>query len=616
MTGRTRRVTRRKRETCTECSLRRQKCDRQVPCGRCVKRGVAEKCSVLWDKRGGEATHRSHAHLSVSEGEDQSITGSPQFGASSASWRSHPRLQYVFTSPTSPQQRMSPGWGGAVLTSPSPDAVSYEEYLETLLPSRHQIQCLIDYHELYLLWYHGSYHGPTFQCVLRTATIDEADNARLDIARLDLQWIALLLSIMVGSLVCAPSAQVEEWGFHCVEVSELALVWYKACVNCLNRANYSAKQSIYSVQAIATLALSAHILDQSAELSVLRGAATQIARRLGLDQLEHNSRLDTATPTSSDADRHVLLQRETGRRLWFQLCVQDWLLLPFAESHMIDPLQFTSCKPANRNFLTMDLIDEGCPTYVSYTNYLFQIAKLMAKHHEAVLRSSTLLTKYEHTIDYDHRLRALASKAMPTYFDVGNPVDPAWPDWTIWARRSLTVCFAHKMIMIHRRFLRKSFEVAAFSATRSTCLAAARTILKEAQTRDMDGPTIWVDEAYCASAGAVLCLDMLHRSPTDSLFQKHADLVRQCINRLHRYSWGSIAARGARVLEFILDNIKAGKSLTIGTELSEALQSAGFGQMQHDGGTNEAGSVDVFPPPAGMSNKFLFEELFQTRDQN
>lgn len=554
--------------------------------------------------------------MSISEGEDESVTGSPQFGASSASWRSHPRLQYVFSSPTSPQQRKSPACNGGDFTNPSPDAVSYEDYLETLLPSRHQIQCLIDYHELYLLWYHGSYHGPTFQSVLRSAILDKTDNASLDTARLDLQWMALLLSIMVGSLVCAPSAQVEEWGFHCVEVSELALVWFKACVNCLNKANYSAKQSIYSVQAIATLALSAHILDQSAELSVLRGAATQIARRLGLDQLEHNPCLDTATPTSSDADRHRLLQRDTGRRLWFQLCVQDWLLLPFAESHLIDPLQFTACKPANRNFLTMDLIDEGCPTYVSYTNYLFQIAKLMAKHHEAMLRSSTLLTKYEHTIDYDHRLRTLASKAMPKYFDVGKPVDPAWPDWITWARRSLTVCFAHKMIMIHRHFLRKSFEVTTFSATRSTCLAAARTILKEAQTRDMDGPTIWVDEAYCASAGAVLCLDLLHRSPTDSLFQNHADLVRECISRLHRYSWGSIAARGARVLEFILDKIETGKPLTIDAELSQVLQMVGSEQTPNTDGVDEACLVDVFPPPAGMSNKFLFGELFQIRHQS
>ncbi|KAJ2968442.1 hypothetical protein NQ176_g9179 [Zarea fungicola] len=533
-----------------------------------------------------------------------------QSGVSPAACRSHPRLQYVFTSPASPHQQKSPDWGGGELASSSLDALSYEEYLGTLLPSRHQIQCLIDYHELHLLWYHGSYHGPTFQSVLRGAIPGEGDSATLEIARLDLQWIALLLSIMVGSLACAPSAQVEDWGFHCVEVSELALVWFKACVNCLNKANYSAKQSIYSVQAIATLALSAHILGQSAELSVLRGAATQIARRLGLDQLEHNACLDTATPTSSDADRHRLLQRETGRRLWFQLCVQDWLLLPFAESHMIDPLQFTSCKPANRDFLTMELIDEGCPTYVSYTNYLFQISKLMAKHHEAVLRSSTMLTKYEHTIDYDHRLRALASKAMPRYFDVGKPVDPDWPGWITWARRSLTVCFAHKMIMIHRHFLRKSFEVAAFSATRSTCLAAARTILKEAQTRDMDGPTIWVDEAYCASAGAVLCVDMLHRPPTDSQFQNHADLVRECISRLHRYSWGSIAARGARVLGFILDKIETGKWSTAEAEFSQVLQSAGFEQIQNRDDVNEA-DLDVFPPPAGMSNKFLFEELFQ-----
>lgn len=443
---------------------------------------------------------------------------------------------------------------------------------------------------------------------------DQTDGATLDIAQLDLQWMALLLSIMAASLVCAPSAQIEEWGFHSVEVPELAAVWFKACINCLNKANFSAKRSIYSVQTIATLAMSAHILDQSAELSVLRGAATQIARSLGLDQLDHDTRLDIVTSASSEADKHMLLQRDTGRRLWFQLCVQDWISLPFTESYIIDPLQFTSCKPANRNFLTMELVDEDCPTYISYTNYLCQIAKLMAKHHEAVLRSSTLLTKYEQTLDYDYRLRALATKAMPKYFHVVEPIDPEWPDWIPWARRSLTVCFAHKMIMIHRAFLRKSFENAAFSATQSTCLAAAKTILKEVQTRDMDGPTIWIDEAYCASAGVVLCLDILHRSTTDALFQNHVDLVRECISRLHRCSWSNVAARGARVLTFLLDKMETGTGSIADIELSDVLEMTGYEQFYDIESVHLGDLAEVFPPPAGMRNKYLFGELLQIKN--
>ncbi|KAK2616676.1 hypothetical protein QQS21_000499 [Conoideocrella luteorostrata] len=561
--------------------------------------------------------HRRHDALPISPSsrDADSVAGSPQFRVTSGSWTSHPRLQYSFTSPARPRNRKSSGRSGeaghdVLLAAVTDTAAPYEDYLQALLPSKHQIYYLVDYHELYLLWYHGTYHGPTFRVELQSAMRDDTEGANLDIAQLDLQWMALLFSIMAASLVCSPSAQIEEWGFHCAEVSELASAWFKACINCLNRANYSARRSIYSVHAIATLAMSAHVLDQSPELSVLLGAATQIARSLGLDQLDDDARVDSVTATSSHADRHKTLQRETGRRLWLQLCVQDWISLPFTESHTIDPLQFTTCKPANRNFLTMDPIDEVCPTYVSYTNYLFQIAKLMAKHHEAVLRSSTLLTKYEHTLDYDYRLRTLATKAMPRYFHVMEPIDPAWPDWIPWARRSLTICFAHKMIMIHRAFLRKSFGNAAFSATRSTCLAAAKTILKEAQTRDIEGPTIWIDEAYCASAGVVICLDILHRPPTDALFQTHVDLVRECISRLHRCSWSAVAVRGARVLTILLDKVGTGEGSTADIELSQVLEMTG--SHLHDTETVLLDDfAEVFPPPVGMRNKYLFEELFQ-----
>ncbi|KAH8700080.1 hypothetical protein BGW36DRAFT_373326 [Talaromyces proteolyticus] len=51
----THRETRRKRETCIECSLRQQRCDRQIPCERCEKRGVAERCTLSWDEQSDES---------------------------------------------------------------------------------------------------------------------------------------------------------------------------------------------------------------------------------------------------------------------------------------------------------------------------------------------------------------------------------------------------------------------------------------------------------------------------------------------------------------------------------------------------------------------------------
>ncbi len=39
------------RQTCTRCSQRRQKCDRQSPCSRCVQNGEAALCTTIWVDR-------------------------------------------------------------------------------------------------------------------------------------------------------------------------------------------------------------------------------------------------------------------------------------------------------------------------------------------------------------------------------------------------------------------------------------------------------------------------------------------------------------------------------------------------------------------------------------
>jgi hypothetical protein len=139
-------------------------------------------------------------------------------------------------------------------------------------------------------------------------------------------------------------------------------------------------------------------------------------------------------------------------------------------------------------------IEDTFPTYVSYGNYLNNIAKLMAEHHIAMTRACTPYTRYEQVLAFDKKMRKLA-KEIPDYFSVTAPVHPSWPVFIPWARRSLTICFAHKIIMIHRAFISSSFTNPAFQITRNTCIAAAKTILKEAkQEQDEDEPTVWIDQ--------------------------------------------------------------------------------------------------------------------------
>jgi hypothetical protein len=531
------------RQTCTQCSVRRQKCDKNVPCGRCQSRGVVHLCSIAWPTPEASRIHRGHSQQphrttsAVSETQpdladtvgyldpQSSLQTQHQrpLGVNSVSSElendsggeapvSHDLVDHasedlpdeieppedVFVDPLGKGRTPVAGSEGA---SPPPFPVGFPNIRETSIALLHlhvpcvkQIWYLVDYHEKYLLWYHGCYHGPTFRGELRDALVHHNDSLPLN--ELDLQWVALLFSIMAGSISCASESMLTVWGFWQPDTARLPQHWYEATLTSLHLAGYTRNHSIYAVHAITTLSMSAHPLGFSEELTVLLATALKIAQSLRLSGLHSKTGSEVIDDTSSEAQRKSVLRREIGRRLWSQLCVQDWFSLPSGGT-LIRSSDFTTIKPSNRDHVTMAQIDETYPTYVSYGNYLNDIAKLMAEHHIAMAQASTPYTRYEKVLMYDKMMRKLA-KEIPGYFNVTTPIHSSWPVFIPWARRSLTICFAHKIIMIHRTFIGSSFTNPAFQMTRNTCIAAAKTILKEAkQEQDEDGPVIWIDQV-CA----------------------------------------------------------------------------------------------------------------------
>ncbi|OAP55122.1 hypothetical protein AYL99_10822 [Fonsecaea erecta] len=666
----------RPRYTCTACSLRRQKCDRQLPCERCVKRGEPDRCTRQWpDDKYDPSVHRvyprarsraykkrrSTGHASAlppssvtdepdsaplegietaaAEREPEPESEPDRAGIGWTGWdgaNGSPRLQYSFRPyrpktlrwPVASQDRehatSQSQWVSTAKIGFSSAADAQEAFLQMLLPDIDIIWKLVDYHELSLLWYHGCYHGPTLRWELHSLLSSQEPSDSLVIKGLDLQWLALLFAIMAGSLTCATSLQREQWGFSRMEAITLKSQWYQATITCLNQAKYTSNHSVYSLHAITTLTMSAHCNERPSELSVLLGSALKIAQSLGLDQLCRNPTLEQILPTTSEEKRHALLRIEVGRRLWSHLCIQDWMSLPFTESHCINPLHFTTTKPSSRSHLTMDPIPATFPTYISYGNYLFEIAKLMVAHHEAMLRATTPFTKYEHVLDFDQRMRTLATQGMPRYFHVVEPIDPAWPEWVPWARRSLTVCFAHKIIMIHRQFIRHSFTNPAYSITRVTCVAAAKTILNEAkQTDDKDGPLIWVDKAFCVVAAIILCLDMFQRrSPSDPEYQTHFGLVEECITLLMGDGYSIVHSAGMRLLCALLKELELKPSTPLWppriVKMSDIFKGIVCGR-EYPTVAREMDARDdrmpimpeILPPQAGFCNRFLLKELLE-----
>ncbi|TVY49520.1 hypothetical protein LOCC1_G000309 [Lachnellula occidentalis] len=424
----------------------------------------------------------------------------------------------------------------------SPVSVSGSQSIDTLqisqiqdlLPTKAQAFLLVEYHAEWLLFMHCSFHAQTLRRDLEEFYLNDQGNITMTSS--GLQWTALLFAIICGSMTCAKTAQISDWGFVEGNQSLLAKQWYQASVECLSAAKYQQNHSLYGVQTIASSTICAHLLGFSNTQSVLLAAAVRIAQSLGLH------RLGKPKFPAHEIDNYVpaeRVQQEIGRRVWQQLTTQDWFSVPFSETYCVNPLHLSTSAPLHCDEETMRSIPLSSPTIMSY---------------DQSLRSHTLEAKYEEVLRSDQLMRDLVVSELPPCLNSQTPIESQWPRWVLLARRCLTVTSAHKIIMIHRSFLGMSFHDKRYAFTRRTCLSAAKTIINEVkQDLPDESPIIWTTEAFSVAAAIILALDNFSRHQSAQEYTDNRQLVLDAIESLSSsISISSIAARGTRLLAGLL----------------------------------------------------------------
>ncbi|CEL09320.1 hypothetical protein ASPCAL12458 [Aspergillus calidoustus] len=668
----------RRRLACAECTRKKIKCDKVVPCRNCTRRGKAcyrtpqqsrHLCTAPRPRTQdpGESTADTlESNLSTCIEELQATlqavrqgkSTTPNFNDRAFSVPPSPAEQITQTEQgpiaVSPQgaignrettevedaatileflawgRRKVQGCGGFNPNSDGPgrspgdvalDGSSDEEaahlrlsddsssltVLQLLLPEPRCVQRIVQYHCDSLLWYHASFHTVVFQ--QEVTQFLERHGCRIDQPTLDLQWVALLFAVLAGSMTCAPPAMALSWGFGEQERCTIARRWFKAALVCLNRADYTSNHSIYAVECIATMTSSAHMLGHSNSHSVMLATAVRIAQSLGLHLLG----------SGGDDTPNTVVRKEIGRRVWTELCIQDWFSIPFSESYFIHLLDFSTSAPMNCRDEEMTALSDDEPTSMSYHRILYGVARLMPRLQDDLAQSNTPYTKYEHVLRYDTQMRTLA-KQVPRWLK-NTPLHPCWPRHVPWARHCLSISSAHKIIMIHRKFLWSSFTNPAFSFTRKTCIAASKTIIRECKVvAEEDGPILWIYHAFAVAASIILCLDMLFRSPSDAEHHGHRGLVQDTITILSRSGPSMIAKRGVKILR-LLAEAEHNRSSSEAISRDQALSMSPYGercaidirklvQAVCDQESSIAAPVDVTRPEP------LSPFTFQARSQN
>lgn len=178
-----------------------------------------------------------------------------------------------------------------------------------------------------------------------------------------------------------------------------------------------------------------------------------------------------------------------------QMCIQDWFSIPSSDMYSINKQHFTTSRPRRIDDQNMVLAGDQVPVATDSGNLLYDIASLMADFHDSVIVLSDPAAKYDQVLKYDSRMRALCTQSKPQVFSAES-TEASGLQWVRWARGVAIIVQAHKIIMIHRSFLCKSFTDPRYTYTRWASVAASKTILREAEiaTAGVEKPAFWHDQ--------------------------------------------------------------------------------------------------------------------------
>ena len=533
------------RQTCTNCSVRHVKCDRKVPCTRCVRFNQADTCSREWQDdqnahhricpkcKGGQSSDNRIAAGSVGGFPQHIARDTPLIQNRSPTKRTHLRRSItddVRQAAPNSQQPKLPTWGSddssdsessSTLSSMSEDS-SVENFanathhspaksdprdtekrnVQTLLPTKSRINQLVEYHEHFILWYHSCVHGPTFRMELNKALQGSED---LQLKRLDFRWSALLFSIMTASLTCSSDSVAHSWGFTKAQKHGLSKKWYEASAACLRLGDYTSKFSLYSIQAIQVLSISAHAIGFQDEQFLFCRAAFRIAQNIGLQRLAQEPELDNFPTISAGTLRsreHLLIRREIGRRIWARMCTQDWFAIPSSDMYFINRQHFTTTRPRRIDDESMELAGDRRVVATDLVNLLYDMASLMADFHDSITALSDPVAKYDQVLRYDSKMRVLGTQSMSHLYS-SEITEASGFQWVRWAKGVASIVQAHKIIMIHHIFLGKSFIDPRYTYTRWASVTASKAIISgvEIANAEVERPALWHDQvrSECSS---------------------------------------------------------------------------------------------------------------------
>ncbi|WRT64492.1 uncharacterized protein IL334_001424 [Kwoniella shivajii] len=441
--------------------------------------------------------------------------------------------------------------------------------LTRLLPSRQRGEILVKAYLEKVDWLHRCMHVPTFLRQCNDLWCLPSDRIPHEIA---LPFLGLYLTVCTLGLQFMDQSEISKH-FTVEEAHTLPDTWFNAARSALWAADFVGSHTMEALQCIILLGVFMNNRDRADAAWALLGAAIKMAQGLGLSRLGAEQQAVDGKPLPMWIGRwESLIQREVGRRIWWNLVFLDWQLAPsYNFSCSIQPDQIKTALPANIE--DEDIID-GQPfnpqPLAVRTGMSFQLARLKfaeISQRQIWQANNNHHPPYSFILSVDGELRK-AMMELPSFFQPesstkGPPSQDPKAMIQYYEKIMLNLAIHSRMMRLHRPWLSRGYEDERFSYSKEQCIRAARASLR--MMSDADGTASflekwWLPLFYVSVSGLVVIIDLL-RTPRRQMYSRETDEkiaeVKGALDQMRGIMDVSHPARAAvRVMDLLLAEVE------------------------------------------------------------
>ncbi|GMK56923.1 hypothetical protein CspeluHIS016_0307630 [Cutaneotrichosporon spelunceum] len=467
--------------------------------------------------------------------------------------------------------------------------------LTRVLPSKERGELLVNVFLLRVDWLHRVLHVPTFLSQCRDLWSLPQERVVYEIS---MPFLAIYLVVITLGLHFMDSAEAGEH-FTPEEISSLPDVWYAAARSVQWASDFMGTHTLENLQATILMTVLMNNRDRADAAWALLGAAIKIAQGLGISRLGAEQQSVEGRPLPMWKGRwESLIQRELGRRIWWQLVFLDWSLAPsYNYASSIQPDQIKTALPAN---IEDEDLDDDQPLRPQppdvRTRMSFQLAKLKfaeISQRQIWQANNNNHPPYSFILSVDRELRK-AMLELPAFFQPDGsasiPHDASSDPKKLvehYEKITLSLAIHSRMMRLHRPWLSRGYEDERFAYSKEQCIRAARASLR--MMSDDSGVARflekwWIPLFYVTVSGMVVIIDLLKTARRDmksKAYEEKVAEVKGALNQMRQID-SSVPARAAvKVMDFLMSEVEERRRPT-GALIGQKRKSAFDGDVAGD----------------------------------